>query len=133
MDSSRESKRIVILGSGIAGIAAGHHLRQAGFRPVIHEKEGDWGGLCGNFSIKGFRFDRFVHFSFPSDKRLLKFFNASSPLYAHFPRASNYEKGRRIRHPAQVNLYPLSTKERVEKASRTCRKRNSSNALNTLK
>ena len=51
----------VILGSGISGISAGYHLKKAGEESVIFEKNDDWGGLCGNFTIDGFRFDRFRH------------------------------------------------------------------------
>ena len=58
------NNKTIILGSGIAGISAGYHLKQKGQNAVIYEKDADWGGLCGYFSIDGFRFDRFVHFTF---------------------------------------------------------------------
>ncbi|MEE3694160.1 hypothetical protein V2I21_03370 [Campylobacter sp. CLAX-22107-21] len=41
------------------------------------------GGLCANFSIDGFRFDKFVHFSFTDDSYIKGLFQASSPLYEH--------------------------------------------------
>lgn len=76
-------KDIVILGSGIAGISAGYHLAKKGLKSVIFEKNDDWGGLCANFSIDGFRFDKFVHFSFTDDSYIKGLFQASSPLYEH--------------------------------------------------
>lgn len=54
---------ITILGAGISGISAAYHLGLNGKHCVIFEKSDDWGGLCGNFNINGFRFDKFVHLS----------------------------------------------------------------------
>ena len=57
----------IVLGAGIAGISASYHLKQKGISSTIYEKDSDWGGLCGFFEIDGFRFDRFVHFTFTTD------------------------------------------------------------------
>ena len=104
----------IILGSGIAGISAGYHLKQDGINAVIYEKDSDWGGLCGNFTIDGFRFDRFVHFTFTDDPYIKGIFEKSSPLYDHPSVSSNYYKGYWLKHPAQNNLAPLSTDEKVK-------------------
>ena len=104
----------VILGSGIAGISAGYHLEKSGEKVVIFEKNNDWGGLCGNFSINGFRFDKFVHFSFAPDKYIADLFEESSEMIEHIPFPSNYYKGIWLRHPAQNNLAPLSTEEKAD-------------------
>lgn len=104
----------VILGSGIAGISAGYHLKQKGENSVIFEKENDWGGLCGNFTIDGFRFDRFVHFSFALDEKDKELFAASTGMFEHVPFPSNYYKGFWLRHPAQNNLAPLPVQEKVD-------------------
>lgn len=104
----------IILGSGITGISAGYHLEKAGEKVVIYEKDNDWGGLCGNFTIDGFRFDKFVHFSFASDEYVVNQFKNSVDLYEHVPFPSNYYNGTWLRHPAQNNLAPLSTDEKVE-------------------
>lgn len=104
----------VILGSGIAGISAGYHLNLAKESVVIYEKNNDWGGLCANFTINGFRFDKFVHFSFAPDEDTANLFNKSSEMFEHIPFSSNYYKGIWLRHPAQNNLAPLSTEEKVE-------------------
>lgn len=104
----------VILGAGIAGISAGYHLKQKGIDSVIYEKDNDWGGLCGNFSIDGFRFDRFVHFSFATDENDKSLFAASTGMIEHIPFPSNYYKGFWLRHPAQNNLAPLPIQEKVD-------------------
>ena len=105
---------IVILGSGIAGISAGYHLEKKGEKVVIYEKDNDWGGLCGNFTIDGFRFDKFVHFTFTDDSYIKGIFEKSSPLFDHPSVSSNYYKGYWLKHPAQNNLAPLPTDEKVK-------------------
>ena len=104
----------IILGSGISGISAGYHLKKAGEDAVIFEKNNDWGGLCGNFTIGGFRFDKFVHFSFAPDDYTRNIFEQSSPMYAHPSISYNYYNGFWLKHPAQNNLAPLPTDEKVE-------------------
>lgn len=104
----------IILGAGIAGISAGYHLRLKGEDSVIFEKDNDWGGLCGNFTIGGFRFDRFVHFSFATNEEDKQLFAAFSGMHEHVPYPSNYYHGYWLRHPAQNNLAPLPIKEKVE-------------------
>lgn len=106
--------KTIVLGSGIAGVSAGHHLKKAGIDTVIFEKDGDWGGLCGNFTINGFRFDRFIHFTFTNDEYVYNTFNNSSELYEHPAISNNYYKGYWLRHPAQNNLYSLPTDEKVK-------------------
>lgn len=103
----------VILGSGIAGISAGYHLEKSGEKVVIYEKNNDWGGLCGNFTIDGFRFDKFVHFTFTDDPYIKGIFEKSSPLYDHPSISYNYYNGYWLKHPAQNNLAPLPTEEKV--------------------
>ena len=104
----------LVLGSGIAGISAGCHLKTQGEQVVIFERNSDWGGLCGNFTIDGFRFDKFVHFSFAPDEYTKNIFENSSPTYAHHSISYNYYNGCWLKHPAQNNLAPLPTDEKVE-------------------
>lgn len=103
----------VILGAGIAGLGASYALYNRSEKSIIFEKDSTYGGLCGNFTIDGFRFDRFVHFTFSNDKRVNAIFNISSPeIYKHKPDAYNVYKGLWIKHPAQNNLFPLSQEEK---------------------
>ena len=103
----------IILGSGITGISAGYHLEKLGEKVIVFEKDSDWGGLCGYFTIDGFRFDKFVHFSFAENEYVVNQFKTSADLYEHVPFPSNYYNGIWLRHPAQNNLAPLKTDEKV--------------------
>lgn len=105
---------VVILGAGISGVSAGYHLRQMGIKNVIYEKDSTWGGLCGNFVVDDFRFDKAVHLSFASDEYVREFFAASSEYITHIPKAYNYYNTKWLRHPVQNNLAPLDTDEKVE-------------------
>jgi protoporphyrinogen oxidase len=106
---------IVILGAGISGISASYHLKQRGIESVIYEKNKRWGGLIDNFTLDGgFRFDHFVHLSFTNIEYVKELFAKSSPYIAHHPESSNYYKGAWLKHPAQNNLAPLSTDEKVK-------------------
>jgi len=107
-------KQIVILGAGISGISAGYHLKEDGHSPIIYEQDSDWGGLCGNFSIDGFRFDKSVHLSFASNKHVQELFKKSTEINIHKPDAYNYYKGAWLKHPAQNNLAPLAVDEKVK-------------------
>ena len=101
----------LILGAGISGLAAGQKLKELGKEYLILEKNNSFGGLCDNFEIDGFRFDRFVHFSFTNDNVVRKFFDQTDQ-YTHIPNPSNYYHGIWIKHPAQNNLFPLSQEEK---------------------
>ena len=70
--------------------------------------------MCGFFEIDGFRFDRFVHFTFAKDEKIAELFAKSSPLYAHPPVSYNYWRGCWLKHPAQNNLAPLPIEEKVK-------------------
>lgn len=108
---------IIIIGAGIAGLGASYALRVNGLTPVVLEKDDTYGGLVGNFSIaNGFRFDRFVHFSFAKDERVTSIFEKSTDgnIIRHIPNPFNIYNRTWIKHPAQNNLFPLSEKEKED-------------------
>lgn len=106
-------KKIIILGAGISGIGAGYYLNKTRENKVIlFEKNNSWGGLCDNFEINGFRFDRFVHLSFTENKEIRKLFDRSVESLEHIPNPANYYKGYWLKHPAQNNLFPLEKEEK---------------------
>lgn len=101
----------LILGAGISGIAAAYELKQNKIESLILERNESYGGLLDNFTIDGFRFDKFIHLSFAKDDYVNDIF-FKTPLIKHKPLSSNYYKGYWLKHPAQNNLYPL---EQIEK------------------
>lgn len=103
----------VILGAGISGISASYHLNQKDIDNIIFEKDDDWGGLCGNFKIDGFRFDKAIHLSFTQDIHVKELFSKSCEYITHKPLAYNYYKGSWLKHPAQNNLEPLTLNEKI--------------------
>ena len=99
---------ILVLGAGIAGLGAAYKLSGNNQQVIVLEKDETYGGLCGNFTIEGFRFDRFVHFSFAKDEEVNDIFAKGSPeIYRHKPNPFNLYHGLWIKHPAQNNLFPL--------------------------
>lgn len=104
----------VILGAGISGISASYHLNQKGIENIVFEKDDEWGGLCGNFEIDGFRFDKAIHLSFTKDEDVQELFSKSCEYFTHKPLAYNYYKGTWLKHPAQNNLEPLTLDEKID-------------------
>lgn len=55
-------KKVVILGAGVGGLAAGYFLSRTGkFKVIVLEKEPVIGGLCGSFESNGFLLDYGAH------------------------------------------------------------------------
>ena len=120
---------ILVLGAGIAGLGAAYKLSGNNQQVIVLEKDETYGGLCGNFTIEGFRFDRFVHFSFAKDEEVNDIFAKGSPeIYRHKPNPFNLYHGLWIKHPAQNNLFPLP-KEEKEKIIADFRNRHNADSL----
>ncbi len=51
------SKKVVIIGAGVGGLATACILGQAGYNVTIYEKNGQPGGRAGKFTDEGFTFD----------------------------------------------------------------------------
>jgi len=103
---------IVVIGAGVAGLAAAYHAKQAGHEVKVLETRDRWGGLLDHFMVGDFRFDSGVHFAFSSNdqfKELLK----QTDYLSHKPEPYNYEQGLWLKHPVQNNLYPLSVADKV--------------------
>ena len=103
---------IAIIGAGFAGIAAGFSAKEKNLPATLFEANSEWGGLCGNFSVKGFRFDKAVHLSFNEPDLVKKLF-LSQPHYVHSSESRNYADGFWVRHPVQNNLRELPVEERI--------------------
>lgn len=106
---------ITILGAGIAGISAGYHLSLLGHENIVFESRSSWGGLLDNFSVgNGFLFDYFVHLSLSENDYVKELFSKSTSFIKHKPESLNYYKGVWLRHPAQNNLAPLPSEEKIK-------------------
>ena len=106
-------KDVIIIGAGIAGISAGHHLQERKINNIIFESKSKPGGHIGNFTIKGFRFDNAIHLSFTKNDYVRKFFDKVDYI-THEPNPHCLERERWLRHPVQNNLYNLPIEEKVE-------------------
>jgi protoporphyrinogen oxidase len=67
---SNGARRIGVIGGGIAGLAAAHFLRAAGYTPVVIEAGDRVGGLGADFEHEGVSLDRFYHVMLDSDADL---------------------------------------------------------------
>ncbi len=105
--------RNIVLGAGIAGVAAAYTARQAGHPAVIYEASPRAGGLLDNFVVDGFRFDTAVHLSFASEAEVRGVFDRTS-YRTHDPRALCWDAALWLKHPVQNNLYPLTAEEKSE-------------------
>ena len=101
--------KIIILGAGMAGFGAAHHLRTHGIDSQVFDKNNYHGGNGASFNTDGFIFDEGPHISFTKVERLQKLFAESiKNKYETFDvGVNNLWKGHWIKHPAQVNLHGL--------------------------
>ncbi len=104
---------ILILGAGIAGLGASLKAQQCGREAIIFEAEASAGGLLDNFTIDGFRFDKAVHLSFATESEVRTIFD-KTPYITHKPEVYNFDNGKWLKHPAQNNLFPLETTEKID-------------------
>ncbi len=72
MARSGNDARIAIIGGGIAGLAAGYYLSQAGARVDLFEAEEETGGLARGFEAQGLKVERYYHFICLPDSHLLE-------------------------------------------------------------
>lgn len=103
----------VVLGAGIAGLAASEAARRAGRHATIFERRSRHGGTLDNFVVDGFRFDHGVHLSFATEKEVREVFDRT-PFITHDAESLNFDGGFWLRHPAQNNMFPLPASEKVE-------------------
>jgi len=108
---------IVVLGSGMAGFGASYRLRAEGIRPVLYEQSPYYGGHTASFrDDQGFLFDLGPHISFTKDERIQNLLaeHVDQKYESVQINLSNYWKGIRITHPAQLHLNVLPKELIVE-------------------
>ena len=99
--------KIVIIGGGLAGLSAGHHLAE--YDPVVFEKEGAIGGLCRSFTQDGFTFDctgHLIHLKNAYTKELVARLLPDA-FNSHERLAAIYSKSTTTPYPFQANTYGL--------------------------
>lgn len=71
LEGQTELKRAVVVGGGLAGLAAARDLVLAGWQVTLLEAGTAWGGLASALTIAGERVERFYHFVCRSDDALV--------------------------------------------------------------
>lgn len=101
--------KIVILGSGMAGLGASHRLLAEGIPSVLYDKNPHLGGHTATYNLNGFIFDEGPHVSYTRLERLRNIFAESvKGRYESITvSVNNYWKEYWIKHPAITNLYGL--------------------------
>ncbi len=101
--------QVVIIGAGLAGLAAATRLKREGLTYLIFEKENRIGGLCRTEQKNGFLFDytgHLLHFRNDIFKSLI--FSFKEPVLERKKRnAWIFSQGIFTRYPFQANLYGL--------------------------
>jgi protoporphyrinogen oxidase len=101
---------IAVLGTGMAGLGAGHVLDNAGVEFVCFDRNPYFGGHTHSFRYdEGFVFDEGGHISFTKHEHVRELLAANIDSRHEEPQLQidNYWRGHRIRHPVQVNLVGL--------------------------
>jgi protoporphyrinogen oxidase len=98
----------LVIGAGMAGMAAADRLCASGLDVVVVDKRATWGGHTTSLDTDGFVFDEGPHVSFTKDDKVRDLFTAGAVEVEEFKaRITNAFRGRWITHPAQCHLYGL--------------------------
>lgn len=103
-------KPVAVLGTGMAGLGAGHALSRAGVPFICYDKNPYYGGHTWSFRYEsGFVFDEGGHISFTKNERIRDLLASNIGGRYEEPRLKidNYWRGHRITHPVQCNLRGL--------------------------
>jgi protoporphyrinogen oxidase len=103
---------VAVLGTGMAGLGAGHALSAAGIPFICYDRNAYYGGHTWSFRYEnGFVFDEGGHISFTKHERIRELLASNIRGQHEEPqlKIDNYWHGRRITHPVQCNLRGLPT------------------------
>ena len=109
--SNNKTNGIVVLGPGLAGLAAGYRLNEMKYDFNLYEKSNFIGGHASTHKLGDFIFDDGPHVSFTKRPEIKKFLadSVNGEFIEHKSKILNYWKGYWIKHPAQCFLYGLPT------------------------
>ncbi|MBE0568178.1 MAG: FAD-dependent oxidoreductase [Deltaproteobacteria bacterium] len=104
-----QSPKIMVLGTGMAGLGASHRLRNEGIKAVLYDKNPYRGGHTASYDFGGFVFDEGPHVSYTRLDRLRNIFaeSVNGEFETVTVAVNNYWKGHWIKHPAITNLHGL--------------------------
>jgi protoporphyrinogen oxidase len=106
----------LVLGAGLTGMSAAHHLRRAGIDHRIFEKANVPGGLATTYEIDGFRFDQtghLLHLRDPEMRKLALELLGNDVLTIE-RRSVIFSHERFTRYPYQANTFGLPPKVAYE-------------------
>ncbi len=89
-------KTILIIGAGIAGLAAGCYAQMNGYRTKILELHDLPGGLCTSWQRKGYIFDGCLHYVFGTQP--------GRPFYAMWEELGTVQNRQMINHEAMMHI-----------------------------
>ena len=104
-------KRVVVIGGGLSGLAAGFDLVRAGHHVTILEAGPAFGGLASSFRLEGHPIERFYHFVCRPDQhlmRLLKDLGLDGKLHWRPMRTAFFHNGRPYHFGTPVDLLRFS-------------------------
>jgi protoporphyrinogen oxidase len=108
-----EHYEVLIIGAGIAGLAAAKSCLEKQKHFQVLEANSKLGGILRNFKIDEFTFDHAVHLSFATEHEVREEFDKT--LYHDVePIAQCIADGSWFKHPIQNNLHPISVDEKIE-------------------
>lgn len=107
-----KTPRVAVLGTGMAGFGAAHHLHSAGIRATLYDKNPYHGGNTASFRYdNGFLFDVGPHITYSKDPRIQDLLadSVDQKFETLQVALNNYWQGYWPLHPAQVHLHGLPT------------------------
>ena len=104
------TKKIAILGTGMAGFGAAHRLNDVKADVTLYDKSTNYGGVTTSIVVPpGFTFDHGPHVSFTKDERVQRLLaeNVDGQYETIQYHLNNFWQGHWLNHPVQNNLHGL--------------------------
>ncbi len=103
------SKKIIIIGAGIAGLSAGVYAQLNGYQSIIFELHDLPGGLCTAWERKGYTFDGCIHYLFGSGE--------GQPFYDVFEELGAVQDRQMVNHSELLRVIDENGQELVVHAN----------------
>ena len=113
MEKMVDNKKIIIIGAGVAGLAASYYLKSKGITSYVYDMHSVPGGLSRSFKIGDLYFDYGGHCTFAKDKEIREILESGIEYHNSVADGYNYKNGKWIKHPVQNNLKLLDTDEKI--------------------